>query len=127
MNHIFTHGFPIILTMRTVLTFSLIVQPTWATGQVRRAIPEFRRLMDCLSPDDVLWEPYTDYLVDARAPQGLAPLCTASQHLWLTTAFLVYDIAIEPHMPERVMRQFDQRQPYPVPRVFDRVSRNDHR
>jgi hypothetical protein len=127
MNHIFTHGFPFILTMRTVLTFTLFLQPCWATGQVRRAIPEFRRAMDCLSPDDVLWEPYTDELVQARAPQGLAPLCSASQDLWLTTAVLVYDVAIEPHMPDRVMRQFGQRQPFPVPRVFDRVSRTDHR
>jgi len=60
--------------------------------------------MDCLSPDDVLWEPYIDPLVGFHAPQGLTPLCTASQDLWLTTAVLVYDVAVEPHMPDRVMR-----------------------
>lgn len=94
---------------------------------MHRAVPEFRRELDRLSPDDVVWEPYTVARVQSRAPRGLAPLCYAGQGLWMTTTILVYDIAIEPHMPDRVMRQFGQHQPYPVERVFDRVSRTDHR
>jgi hypothetical protein len=94
---------------------------------VRRAHPDFRQELDRLSPDDVVWEPYLLARVQIRATRGLAPLCYESQGLWLTTATLVYDIAIEPHMPDRVMRQFGQRQTYLVARVFDRVSHNNHR
>ena len=94
---------------------------------MHRALPEFLRELDHLSLDDVLWEPYTVARVQSRAPRGLAPLCYQGQGLWMTTATLVYDIAIEPHMPHRVMRQFGMCQTYPVERVFDRVSRTNHR
>ncbi|KAJ1291681.1 hypothetical protein BS78_02G334500 [Paspalum vaginatum] len=42
-------------------------------------------------------------------------------------ASLVYDIYIEPHNPDRVMRQFGYAQQFPVPRVIDWVSQQDHR
>ena len=94
---------------------------------MRRAHPDFRRELDRLSPHDVVWEPYTIARVQSRAPRGLASPCYEGVGLWLTTASLLYDIAIEPHMSDRVMRQFGQLQPYPVARVFDRVARNNHR
>ena len=48
-------------------------------------------------------------------PPKLSSLCSANASLWLTTAVLVYDIAVEAYCPWRVRRQFGQRQEFPVP------------
>ena len=63
----------------------------------------------------VVWEPYSPEAVATRAPAGLSSHCFANASLWLTTAVLVYDIAVEAYCPWRVMRQFGQRQEFPVP------------
>ena len=94
---------------------------------MRRAYPDFVRDLDRLTPEDVVWEPYTAVRVGSRAPLGLSSRCTASQDMWYTTAVLVYDIAVEPHCPHRVMRQFGLRQLFPSSGTFDRITRNDHR
>ncbi|KAG2655946.1 hypothetical protein PVAP13_1KG044977 [Panicum virgatum] len=44
----------------------------------------------------------------------------------MTTVALVYDVAVEAHCPNRVMRQFDQCQSFPVSSALDRVQRHDH-
>ncbi|KAG2626268.1 hypothetical protein PVAP13_3KG317081 [Panicum virgatum] len=46
--------------------------------------------------------------------------------MWLTTAVLVYDIAVEAYCPQRVMRQFGQRQEFPVPTALERVVKKWH-
>ena len=61
--------------------------------------------------------------VAKRAPLGLSPNCSANAGMWLTTAVLVYDLAVEAHCPHRVMRQFGQRQEFPVATALDRVER----
>ena len=80
-----------------------------------------------LTPEDVVWEPYSPETVATRAPAGLSSHCSANVGQWLTTSVLVYDIAVEPYCPWRVMRQFGQRQEFPVPSALERVSRHDHR
>ena len=65
--------------------------------------------------------------VATRAPAGLSSHCSANANLWLTTAVLVYDIAVEAYCPWRVRRQFGQRQEIPVPTALELVSRQDHR
>jgi hypothetical protein len=116
---------------RSVLFIPIVcvcnVQRAWAHRQVRRAYPDFIAELDRLTPEDVVWEPYTMEAVLARAPLGLSPLCTAHPGLWFTTVALVYDIAVEAHCPHRVRRQFGQRQLYPEPNSFNRVPRHDHR
>ncbi|WVZ59641.1 hypothetical protein U9M48_009755 [Paspalum notatum var. saurae] len=72
-------------------------------------------------------EPYSAAAVGSRAPYGLSSLCTSNETLWYTTASLVYYIYIEPHCPHRAMRQFGYAQQFPVPRVIDRVTPQDHR
>ena len=84
-----------------------ILQRMWAHAQARRAYPVYVWELDQLSPDDVVWEPYSVAAVASRAPLGLSSLCTENQGLWMTTAAMVFDIAIEPHCPGRVMRQLD--------------------
>ena len=60
--------------------------------------------------------------VATRAPAGLSSHCSANASLWLTSAVLVYDIAVEAYCPWRVMRQFGQRQEFPVPTALERFS-----
>ena len=103
------------------------MQRSWAHAQVRRAYPEFVSELDMLTPEDVVWEPYSPKAVATRAPAGLSSHYSANVSLWFTTAVLVYNIAVEAYYPWRVRRQFGQRQEFPVPTVLERVRRQDHR
>jgi hypothetical protein len=85
---------------------------------------------DYLRPDFVVWEPYSAAAVAARAPFGLATVCTQGQHLWMTRTAVLYDVYVESYCPDRVMRQFGRRQLlgcqpawYPVPRHEHRYSK----
>ncbi|WVZ67715.1 hypothetical protein U9M48_016758 [Paspalum notatum var. saurae] len=100
---------------------------TWANEQARRTYPSFVVALDRLVAEDVIWEPYSAAAVGSRAPYGLSSMYTSNETLWYTTASLVYDIYIEPHYPHRAMRQFGYAQQFPVPRVIDRVTPQDHR
>ena len=62
--------------------------------------------LDRLSLDDMVWEPYNIAAVANCTPLDLSSLCTENQGLWMTAVAMVFDIAIEPHCPDRVMRQF---------------------
>ena len=104
-----------------------IMQKTWAHVQPRRAYPVYVLEFDRLQPDDVVWEPYTVAAVASRAPLGLSTACTENQGLWMMMSAMVYDIAIEPHCPDRVMRQFGRRQPFPLPPSLGRVPQHEHR
>jgi hypothetical protein len=99
---------------------------TWAHQQEKKAYPAFVRQFDQLRPQDVIWEPYSIQAVMARAPLELSSLCTRDQALWLTTSVLVFNVFLEPHMVDRVMRQFSLRQEFPLPRTFDRIPRHQH-
>ena len=77
---------------------------------------------DRLTPEDIVWEPYSPSTIATRASLGISSVCTQDQGLWMTTAALVYSVAVEAHYPDRVMRQFVQRQSFPVSSAFDRVS-----
>src|SRR6185503_6825019 len=101
------------------------MQRSWAHVQVRRAYPEFVSELDMLTPEDVVWEPYSPETVGTRAPAGLSSRCSANASLWLTTAVLVYDIAVEAYCLWRVRRQFGQRQEFPVPTALELVRRQD--
>ena len=52
-----------------------------------------------LTPEYVIWEPYSPEAVATRAPAGLSSHCSANASLWLTTAVMVYDIAVEAYCP----------------------------
>ena len=94
---------------------------------VSSGLPEFVADFDRLTPEDVVWEPYSELAINTRAPIGISSVCFQDQAFWMTTTALVYDVYIEAHCPDRVRRQFGQRQLYPVPSALDRVERHDHR
>nr|ABA95137.1 Transposable element protein, putative, MuDR [Oryza sativa Japonica Group] len=97
----------------------------WCRRGVRRGYPDFVFEFDRLQPSDVIWEPYTEEAVAARAPLGLSSLCTRDQDYWLTILPMVFDIFVEPHCPQRVMRQFGLRQVFPG-NVQPTVPPSDH-
>src|SRR6266498_2620312 len=103
------------------------LQRTWAHAQARRAYPVHVWELDQLSPDDMVWEPYSVGAVAIRAPLGLSSACTENQGLWMTTTTMVFDITVEPHCPDGVMRQFGLRQSFPLPPPLDRVPQHGHR
>ncbi|WVZ95563.1 hypothetical protein U9M48_041309 [Paspalum notatum var. saurae] len=86
---------------------------TWANEQARRTYPNFVAELDRLKADDVIWEPYSPLAVATRAPYELSSWCTSNSGLWRTKSCLVYDIYVEAHRPDRVMRQFGYQQPFP--------------
>ena len=90
------------------------MQRRYAHLQVRRSYPYFVLEFDRLQPGDVVWEPYTEAAVAARAPRGLSSLCERDRNWWMTLLPMVFDICVEPHCPNRVMRQFGLRQSYPL-------------
>jgi len=80
-----------------------------------------------LTLEDVVWEPYSTEAVGSHAPLGLSSHCFANAGLGLTEAVLIYDIAVEAHCTQRVMRQFGLRQEFPVPSALERVGCHEHR
>ena len=84
------------------------MQKRWAHVQSRRAYPDFVADFDRLTPEDVVWEPYSELAINTRAPIGISSVCFQDQALWMTTTALVYDVYIEAHCPDRVRRQFGQ-------------------
>jgi hypothetical protein len=77
------------------------LQLSW-TEQTRRSYLDFVSLTD----HEVIWQPYTDTLVVARAPEGLASPCFRDRDFWMTKTSLVHDMCIEEYHVECVMRQF---------------------
>ena len=104
-----------------------ILQRAWAHAQARRAYPVYVWELDRLPPDDVVWEPYSVGAVASRAPLDLSSACTKNQGLWMTTTAMVFDIAVELHCLDRVMRQFGLRQPFPLPPPLGRAPQHEHR
>ena len=49
-------------------------------AQVRRAYPEFVSELDMLTPEDVVWEPYSSEAVATRAPAGLSSPGVSGAH-----------------------------------------------
>lgn len=56
----------------------------YASQQVKNCYPAFTAQFDTLHPGKVIWEPYTEEAVLARAPRGISILCTRDKHYWMT-------------------------------------------
>ena len=103
------------------------MQRAWAADAARGCYQLYTRDFDVLVDGQITWQPYTDAAVSERVPRGLAQIYTEDSYLWLSTALLLYDIYIEPHCPDRVLRQFGMRQPFPLPDTLTRVTDRQHR
>ncbi|KAK9992927.1 hypothetical protein SO802_022630 [Lithocarpus litseifolius] len=67
----------------------------------------YRMSLASLRPNQVVWEPYRDYL------DSLPAYCTAGQHIWRSVVPLIHFWVVEGHHPERVLRQFGMMQGIP--------------
>jgi hypothetical protein len=75
-------------------------------GADRRSYLDFVDQIDNLTDREVIWHPFTDTLVVARAPQGLSSLCFRDHDFWVTKMSLVHDMYVEEYHVEHMMRQF---------------------
>ncbi|KAG5516580.1 hypothetical protein RHGRI_037334 [Rhododendron griersonianum] len=68
----------------------------------------YRHFFDLQKPDEVIWRPYTDELIES-----LPPICRAGRAIWMAKVPLICFPFVQNHMPHRVMRQFGFRQTIP--------------
>ncbi|KAH7848068.1 hypothetical protein Vadar_033376 [Vaccinium darrowii] len=79
-------------------------------------VGHYRHSLDMQKPDEVIWQPYKDALIEL-----LPPFCSAGRNIWRAKVPLINFNIIEMHQPERVMRQFGYRQlPLEPSRARDR-------
>ena len=78
---------------------------------------------ESLHESDIIWCPWhPTFLLDV-APHGLSLQCIQDVALCKTTCHLVFSHMVEPHAPQRVMRQFGMYQFVPAPdgRLLERA------
>jgi hypothetical protein len=66
----------------------------------------FTNEIDVLKTCVVEWELYTTDKLNKDAPNNLSSLCKNNHYLSMTKTPMVYDIHVEPHCPDRIIRQF---------------------
>lgn len=69
----------------------------------------YRCKLDRQTPDQVVWQPYSDDVI-----AGLPKYCLAGQDIWRTVSPLICFHIVELHRPDRVLRQFGLQQGIPV-------------
>ncbi|XP_057971910.1 uncharacterized protein LOC131160335 isoform X2 [Malania oleifera] len=70
----------------------------------------YRYQLDRQRADQMIWEPYTNDML-----QTLPPFCLAGREVWRAVVPLICFHIVEWHRPDRVMRQFGLHQPIPDP------------
>jgi hypothetical protein len=72
--------------------------------QTRRSYLDFVRQIDNLTNVEVIWQPFTNTLHTACAPQGLSSLCFWDCEFWMMKMSLVHEMYVEEYHVECVMR-----------------------
>ncbi|XP_030942760.1 serine/threonine-protein phosphatase 7 long form homolog [Quercus lobata] len=67
----------------------------------------YRVSLTSLRPNQIVWEPYRNYLRSQPA------YCTAGQRIWRSIVPLIHFWVVEGHHPEHVLRQFGMKQGIP--------------
>ncbi|KAF7123173.1 hypothetical protein RHSIM_Rhsim12G0118600 [Rhododendron simsii] len=90
--------------------------PYLAPGRLGKRAPKAgapligRYHLDIQRPDEVIWTPYSEELLES-----LLEYCRAGRAVWRANVPLIYYATCQYHQPERVMRQFGFRQCIPPP------------
>ena len=109
-------------------TIFSLVQRRFAHDQVSRCYPSFTEQFDVLLEDAVIWQPYTQAVIDARhGVGGISTLCTRDAEYWMTRSKIIFDISVEEMAQQRVMRQFGLLQLVDPPPTEDPVPAVVHR
>ncbi|KAK1379315.1 hypothetical protein POM88_026059 [Heracleum sosnowskyi] len=101
---------------------SLCCVPRWLVGhsfadKAGRTVSVTRTVLDQLATSHFIWEPYSRDVID-----GLLAYCLTDQHIWRYHGPMICVFIVEPHMPDRVARQFGMLQSIPA----DPVYSSDH-
>ena len=76
--------------------------------QAKGCLSVIRKQLQELMDGDIIWELYEAFL---REDLNLAPpMIIAERHLWCCRVPMIHFWMVEYHYPDRVMRQFGQRQ-----------------
>ncbi|KAK9998528.1 hypothetical protein SO802_018131 [Lithocarpus litseifolius] len=77
------------------------------TEHATHVLCAYRMSLASLRPNQIVWEPYRNYL------GSLSAYCTTGQHIWRSIMPLIHFWVVEGHHPERVLRQFGMMQGIP--------------
>ncbi|KAK9987571.1 hypothetical protein SO802_027810 [Lithocarpus litseifolius] len=77
------------------------------TEHATHVLCAYRMSLASLRPNQIVWEPYRNYL------GSLPAYCTLGQHIWRSIVPLIHFWVVEGHHPERVLRQFGMTQDVP--------------
>jgi hypothetical protein len=100
-------------------------QRHYAGHQTRRAYTALNEQFDTYT--GVIWQPYTQAVIDARFPGGMSVLCTRDNNYWMTKSKIIFDIFVEEMAQQRVMRQFGLQQLEIPPPTEARLQGDIHR
>jgi len=102
LHNLFLLGYALLETLNvhsrilsTSLYFLLVyiiinfVQKRWAHVQSGWVYPDFVAEFDRLTPEDVVWEPYSELAITTCAPFEISSVYFQDQAFWMTTAALV--------------------------------------
>ncbi|XP_050211840.1 serine/threonine-protein phosphatase 7 long form homolog [Mercurialis annua] len=85
----------------------------------RHSVSHFRLLLDGLRYDDIVWQPYSDDVL-----QSIPQMYLTGRHIWRARVPMIYYHIVEWHQPDRVLQQFGLQQPIPLPAMQDRRLHN---
>ncbi|XP_071916738.1 serine/threonine-protein phosphatase 7 long form homolog isoform X2 [Coffea arabica] len=80
----------------------------------RHVVSIFRDQLTGLRAREFIWQPYSDDIL-----ASLPPYCTAGRRIWTSVTYLICWEVVEPHLSNRVMRQFGYHQPVPDLRLTE--------
>jgi len=100
-------------------------QRRYAGDQTRRAYRALNEQFDLYT--GVIWQPYTQAVMNARYPGGMSELCFRDSHYWLTKSKIIFDVFVEEMAQQRVMRQFGLQQLEVPPPTEHPVPAHIHR
>lgn len=66
-----------------------------------RTVAVYRVVLDGLGPSHFIWEPYTRDAIDT-----LPAYCLSGRDIWRYRVPLICIFIVEPHLPDRVLRQY---------------------
>ena len=68
-------------------------QRRFATEQTKQVYIAFNEQFDMYT--SVIWEPYTEELIQRRYPGGISDLCTRDRDYWMTKSKIIFDVFME--------------------------------
>ena len=101
------------------------MQRRFAHEQTKACYVAFNEQFDVYT--SVIWEPYTEEVIQRRYPGGISDMCTRDQAYWMTKSKIIFDVYVEEMSQQRIMRQFGLRQLVEPPQVEHPIPEMYHR